>query len=240
MKISNEIWAIVPARSGSKSLKDKNIKKILGKPLIAHSIINAKKNKLIDKVIFSSDSDKYISIAKKYKCDYYNKRSAKNSRDKSTDFEVFNEIILFFISQKISLPKFFIHLRPTCPLRKNSTITRAIKIFKNKHKLYSSLKSVSLNSHNSLKDYYIRKNQLFSINDKINSKIDKVNIPRNDFEKTFVGNNVIDIYKTENILKKKLLGDKVYPFLIDEIFFDIDSIRDFKVAKLIIEKSSRL
>ena len=69
MRISNEIWAVIPARSGSKSLKNKNIKKLLGKPLIVHSIISAKKNSLIDKVVFSSDSNKYISIAKKYKCE---------------------------------------------------------------------------------------------------------------------------------------------------------------------------
>jgi CMP-N,N'-diacetyllegionaminic acid synthase len=233
MKISNKIWAIIPARSGSKSLKNKNIKIFLGKPLIAHSIISAKKNNLIDKVIFSSDSNKYISIAKKYKCDYYHKRSAKNSRDKSTDYDVFKEIVTFFINKKVSLPKLFIHLRPTCPIRKNTTITKAIQIFKKKHKSYSSLKSVSFNSHNSLKDYFIRKNQLFSINKKINSDIDKVNIPRNNLEKTFIGNNVVDIYKTENILKKNLLGNKVYPFLTDEISFDIDSQKDFKIAELI-------
>ena len=205
MKISNKIWAIIPARSGSKSLKNKNIKIFLGKPLIAHSIISAKKNNLIDKVIFSSDSDKYISIAKKYKCDHYNKRSAKNSGDKSTDYDVFTEILTFFITKKVSLPKFFIHFRPTCPIRKNTTITKAIQIFKKKHKSYSSLKSVSFNSHNSLKDYFIRKNQLFSINNKINSDIDKVNISRNILEKTFIGNNIVDIYKTENILKKKFI-----------------------------------
>ncbi len=233
MKISNEIWAVIPARSGSKSLKNKNIKKFLGKPLIAHSIISAKKNSLIDKVVFSSDSNRYILIAKKYKCEYYNKRSAINSRDKSTDYDVFKEIVTFFINKKISLPKFFIHFRPTCPIRKNITITKAIQIFKKKYKSYSSLKSVSLNSHNSLKDYFIRKNQLFSINDKINFNIDKVNIPRNNLERTYIGNGVVDIYKTTNILKKKLLGNKVFPFLTDEIFCDVDSKKDFKIAELI-------
>ena len=41
------------------------------------------------------------SIAKKYKCDYYHKRSAKNSRDKSTDYDVFKKIVTFFINKKI-------------------------------------------------------------------------------------------------------------------------------------------
>ena len=66
MKIIDEFWAVIPARSGSKSLKNKNIKKFLKLPLIAHSILSAKKNKLIKKIIFSSDSKKYISIANRY------------------------------------------------------------------------------------------------------------------------------------------------------------------------------
>ncbi len=240
MKISNEIWAVIPARSGSKGLKNKNIKNFLGKPLLAHSIISAKKNNLIDKVIFSSDSNKYIAIAKRYKCEYYNKRSAKNSRDHSTDYEVFKELVKFLIKKKINLPKFFIHFRPTCPIRKNATITKAIRTFKKKQKSYTALKSVSFNSHNSLKDFFIKNNQLVSINKKINSNIDKVNIPRNNLEKTFIGNGVVDIYKTKNILKKNLLGNKVYPFLTNEIFCDIDNKRDFKIAELVSRPSLRL
>ena len=138
---------------------------------------------------------------------------------------------VLFILVKTNLS--FVHFRPTCPIRKNVTITKAIRIFKKKHKSYSSLKSVSINSHNSLKDFFIRNNQLFSINKKINSKIDKVNIPRDNLEKTFIGNGVVDIYKTKNILQKKLLGNRVYPFLTNEIFCDIDSKKDFKIAELI-------
>ena len=44
MKIKNEFWVLIPARSGSKSIKNKNIKKLCGKPLIAYSILAAKKD----------------------------------------------------------------------------------------------------------------------------------------------------------------------------------------------------
>ena len=62
----DEFWAVIPARAGSKS-KNKNIK-FLKLPLIAHSILAAK-NKLIKK-LFSLLIKKYISIAKKYNCDF--------------------------------------------------------------------------------------------------------------------------------------------------------------------------
>ena len=236
MKIKNEFWAVIPARSGSKSLKHKNIKLFLNLPLIAHSIISAKKNKYIKKIIFSSDSKKYISIARKYKCDFYNERSRKNSSDFSTDYDVFKEIITFFEKKKVDLPKFFVHFRPTCPLRKNKSISKAIQTFKKNQNYYTSLKSISLNSHNSLKDFKIKNKKLFSINIKNKFNIDNVNIPKEKLEKTYIGNGVVDIYKTKNILKGKLLGNKVFPLITEEIFCDIDSEKDFKIGQILATK----
>ena len=53
--IKNEFWALIPARKGSKSIKNKNLLKLNKIPLIGYSLILAKKNKLIKKIIFSSD-----------------------------------------------------------------------------------------------------------------------------------------------------------------------------------------
>ena len=60
-----KLWVIIAARSGSKGIKDKNIKQFLKIPLIIHSINFAKKLKFVDKILFSSDSKKYCDIAKK-------------------------------------------------------------------------------------------------------------------------------------------------------------------------------
>ena len=107
MKLLNEIWAVIPARAGSKGLKDKNIKFFQNKPLIAHSIISAKKNNVISKVIFSSDSKRYISLAKKFNCEIYHLRSKISSRDNSTDFDVFKEITNYFLKKKNKFTEIF-------------------------------------------------------------------------------------------------------------------------------------
>ena len=60
------IVALIPARSGSKGIPNKNIKNICGNPLIAYSIRVAQKSKLIDRIIVSTDSQKYADIAKFY------------------------------------------------------------------------------------------------------------------------------------------------------------------------------
>ena len=61
-----EIWAFIPARSGSKSVKDKNIFKLNNKPLIYYTFQTLKKIKEIKKIVFSTDSKKYIKIAKNF------------------------------------------------------------------------------------------------------------------------------------------------------------------------------
>ena len=77
VKINNKsdiFWVFIPARAGSKTIKDKNIIKFKGKPLLAHSIISGKKLKL-GRVVVSSDSNKYLKIAKIYGADLLHQRS---------------------------------------------------------------------------------------------------------------------------------------------------------------------
>ena len=68
MKNEELFWAFIPARSGSKSIKNKNLLKLRNRPLLAYSVIAARKLKIVKRVVVSSDSKKYLSIAKKYCC----------------------------------------------------------------------------------------------------------------------------------------------------------------------------
>ena len=61
-----KILAIIPARSGSKRIKNKNIKYFKGKPLLAHSILHSIRSKYIQRTIVSTDSRKYAKIAIRY------------------------------------------------------------------------------------------------------------------------------------------------------------------------------
>ena len=64
--IKKQIWVFIPARAGSKTIKNKNIKKLNGYPLIFYTLNAAKKLKFVKKIVFSSDSQKYHKLAKKY------------------------------------------------------------------------------------------------------------------------------------------------------------------------------
>ena len=82
--------AIIPARSGSKGLKDKNIKELNGKPLIAYAILEAQKTNIFDAIHVSTDSEKYAEIAKKWGADEPFLRSAEFAADDATTWDAVN------------------------------------------------------------------------------------------------------------------------------------------------------
>ena len=224
-------WVFIPARSKSKSIKNKNIKLLNGKPIIAYSIIVAKKLKFVSKIVVSSDSKNYLKISKKYGSNFLHLRTKKLSGDKTTDLEVFFNFIKDLKKLKIKPPRYFIHLRP----RSKSIINKAIKFFLKNSNKCSSLRSVSLMSNPSFKTMRILKGRLCSI---INNdfKLDKYNKPKEFFPKTYLPNGYIDIVKTSNIIKKKLHGSNVLPYIIKEFNSDIDSMKDYNYVKYKLRK----
>ena len=83
------LYAIIPARSGSKGVPNKNIKLLGGIPLFAFSIIAAKMITKVDRVIVSTDSREYAEIAIKFGADVPFLRPEEISSDKSSDFDLF-------------------------------------------------------------------------------------------------------------------------------------------------------
>ena len=123
------VICIIPARSGSKGIKNKNIKKFNGKPLIYYSINFAKKLKFINKIIFSTDSKKYLKIAKRF-YSFNNKLRAKKfaRRDSKAIDYVKHELRKIVNLKKF---KYLLLLQPTSPFRKKKDFIKAYKMLKN-------------------------------------------------------------------------------------------------------------
>ena len=85
-------------------------------------------------------------------------------------------------------------------------------------------------SNPSFKTFRIKNKKLCAIN-KIDYSLDKYNLPKEMFEKTYFPNGYIDIFKTKNILKNYMHGNKVYPFVVNEFNSDIDDLQDYKKVK---------
>tara|TARA_Y100001970_G_scaffold109027_1_gene136256 strand:- start:213 stop:893 length:681 start_codon:yes stop_codon:yes gene_type:complete len=226
--LRNAVVALIPARSGSKGIKDKNIKKLRGIPLIGWAIKSCKKSKLIGKIVVSTDSNEYSKIAYKFGADQVIIRPKSISKDSSSDFEFIDHAI-----NKINFNFDLIaHIRPTTPLRKKGLIDKAIKIF-NKEKIHA-LRSVHEMSESSYKSFEVVGKNIKPLKF-INSSLEKLNNPRQKFPKTYAGNGIVDIYKKNFILKnKKLYGKKVRAF-ITPYAFEVDNLDDFKILQKIIK-----
>ncbi len=219
------ILAIIPARSGSKSIKDKNIIKYKGKPLIYHTIRTAIKSKLINKVIVSTDSKKYQKISKKFGAEVPFLRPKKFSNDNSIDFDYIFHATEFLKNKKY-YPDLIVLLRPTTPNRKTSVVDKGIKFFLKNLNKYDSMRSVSRFNQPVQKFFMIKNNKLKGFFDKA-YKGEYHAYPRQKFTKSYLPNGYVDIVKPKFFIKKKKLYGKMCPFLTNDTL-DIDYEKDLK------------
>jgi CMP-N,N'-diacetyllegionaminic acid synthase len=136
------IWAIIPARSGSKGYPGKNIANVNGVPLLAHSINFAKKLKFVSRVFLSTDSEEYAEIGRKYGADVPFLRGAMASQDVAMEEDILEDIRLQCLRDNIVPPDAVVWLRPTHPLRDVETFERAYSKFTSDK--YSSICIVTL------------------------------------------------------------------------------------------------
>jgi len=112
-----EILAIIPGRGGSKGVPGKNIKMLLGKPLIAWTIEEAKKSKYLTRIIVSTDSQEIADIAKQYGAEVPFLRLVEISGDLATDVEFLLHALDFLKEKENYEPEIILRLPPTSPLR---------------------------------------------------------------------------------------------------------------------------
>lgn len=237
MKLTNipKVFAIIPARSGSKGISNKNIKFLSGEPVIAYSIKAALNSNLIERVIVSTDSQEYADIAKSYGAEVPFLRPKIISNDAGTDLQFFNHAIGWFKDNEGCVPEYFVHLRPTTPLRFSETIDKAIQKFTQFGSKYTALRSCHLMSESSYKTFEIENQKLKGLCD-YGFDIEGLNFGRQTYPKTFDCNGYVDIVRSKSIEKKGILhGDSVLAFITEKAY-EIDEPNDLDLIEYIIER----
>lgn len=215
------IIAIIPARSGSKSLADKNIKLLAGHPLLAYSIAAAKLSKKIDRVIVSTNSQKYADIAMDYGAEVPFIRPEQYSTDESTDRDFLIHAMKYINENTQKKYEYWVHLRPTTPLRNHIIIDNAIsKIIKNKSA--TSLRSGHKAPESPLK-WFIKKGCYF----KGFIENEAYNLPKETFEQVYIPDGYIDIVKESYVMNNNTIhGNKMIGFN-SPVCTEVDSIEEF-------------
>lgn len=123
--------AIIPARSGSKGLKDKNIKILHGLPLMAYSIKAAIESKLFEEIMVSTDSEEYAKIARENGANVPFLRSEAMSSDIAGSWDVVKEVLNKYNEQGKRFDTVCL-LQPTSPLRTSGDIIEGYKLYEAK------------------------------------------------------------------------------------------------------------
>ncbi len=127
--------AVITARSGSKGLKDKNIKLLGDRPLLAYSIEAAKESGMFDKVFVSTDSEQYARISRQYGADVPFLRSEKIAGDHASSWDAVREALAQYekLGQRFDTVTL---LQPTSPLRSAADIVNGYQLFAGKEADY--------------------------------------------------------------------------------------------------------
>jgi CMP-N,N'-diacetyllegionaminic acid synthase len=227
-----EFICIIPARGGSKGIKNKNIKLLNGKPLIYWTIKEALKIKHFLKVIVATDSKKIQKISKKFGAECPFLRPKKISLDSSHTIDVIKYTVSYLIKKKINNFKYILILQPTSPLRNKSDIKKSIDLFLKKKYATSLVSVVEVGDNHPARMYYLNKNKL--IKNKLSEK--NTGTPRQKLKKMYLRNGAIYILKKNN-LNKNFLGKTPIGFLMSKLkSLNIDDALDFEMAENLIKK----
>jgi len=227
-----KILGLIPARSGSKGIKNKNIKKFAGKPLITHSIETLKKINSVDRILVTTDSKKIADIAKKSGAEVPFLRPKKYAKDSTPMIDVIKHSVNYLSKRESYIPDLILLLQPTSPIRNARMISKSINLLKNS-KATSVISVGEVKTHPFLSFF---KNGEFLKplfpqfeNNTIRQKRKSVYFPTGSFY----------VFKTSNLLNyNSMYGPRIMPFIIKQKEFniDIDDPFDWFIAELFFKK----
>ncbi len=226
---NNKILALIPARGGSKGIKDKNIIDIKGKPLIAYSIEAGKQSKYVDDVVVTTDSEKIAEVSKKYGAEIPFMRPTEYAQDKSKTIDA----VIHAIKELKKTGKLYdtlVLLQPTQPLRTSLDIDKAIE-------LYFEKNCMSLVSISEVDDHPLLIRTINSDGSLIHLLNQNSDCRRQDMPPFYRVNGCIYINKIEEIDDNTSFNDNKLGFVMDRSHsVDIDEYKDIVEVEYYLKK----
>lgn len=234
-ELDRKILGIIPARSGSKRVPGKNIRIVVDKPLIAYTIIEAKKSEYIDKLIVSTDSPEIAKISEKWGAEVPFLRPKNLAKDATDIIDVIIHALNYLESKENYIPDLIVLLEPTSPLRTNKDIDSALK----KHIETDADSVVSVvkgDNRHPLKAKKIIKDQIYDY------IFEEKKIMRSqDLPEVYFRNGAYYSVKRDILIAKKTLYGKIIrPYIMpNERSIDINEEIDLKLVELILNGKKR-
>ena len=220
--------AIIPARSGSKGLRDKNIKDLCGRPLLAYSIEAAKQSGCFDTIMVSTDSEKYAEVARQWGAEVPFLRSSETSGDTDSSWAVVREVLAGYenLGQVFGV---FALLQPTTPLRTAEDIKTGFELM---HEKEAGAVVAVCEAEHSCSLY----NTLPDDHSFVGFIRDSSKYARQMNAVCYRLNGALYISKVDHFLSHKYIGDEnCYATIMpQERSIDIDNALDFMITETVI------
>lgn len=222
------ILAVIPARSGSKSVPHKNIRNIAGKPMMAYSIEHAKQSKYINRIIVSTDSEEYAAIARDYGAQTPFLRPAEYATDTATDLQVFEHCLTFLKEKEGYQADLVVQLRPTYPIRRVEDIDSMIEMMLEDESI-DSVRSIAPAKEIPYKMWKMDENG--ALHPLITEIPECYNMPRQQLPKVYYQNACIDVFRPYVVLEEHSMNGKQIRGYLMEKNYDIDTEEEFEKAQ---------
>ena len=232
----NKIVALIPARSGSKRVPDKNIRPLAGHPLIAYSIVAALKSGIFEDVIVSTDSERYAEISAYYGAEIPFLRPADIAGDISPDIEWIQYTLKRLQDEGRNYDCFSI-LRPTSPFRLPETIQRAWQVFSGQTGV-DSLRAVEKCQQHPGKMWVVRGNRMMPLLPLGPAEQPWHSSQYPSLPEIYVQNASLEIAWTNVVLENRTIaGNVLAPFFTEDYEgFDVNSEYDWNLAEHMVKE----
>ena len=226
-----KVLAVVPARGGSKGLPGKNLRDLLGHPLMAYSVKAGLDAQYVDRVLVSTDDDEIAATGEKYGAEVPFLRPSDLAADQSTDLEFWLHALDYLREEEGYEPEYVVQLRPTSPIRPTGLIDECVR--KLHEAQADSLRVVTPAPATPYKMWEVdEKSDRMSPLLQLPSVIEPQNQARQTLPQVYWQIGTLDVIRTEVITERhRLSGDAIVPFILDTSYaVDIDTLADFNRA----------
>ena len=228
--MSASVIAIIPARSGSKSIRGKNLSMLAGYPLLAYSIVAAKLCSRIDRVLLSTDSEQYAEIGICYGAEVPFLRPMELSTDKSTDREFMAHAMEWVRDHEGGVPEFWVHLRPTTPLRDSVHLDAAVTALESRPDA-TALRSAHPSPESPFKWFRRSDEGYLTPLTTDDTNLDRFNLPRQAYQTVFIPDGYVDIVRSSYVLGTTFFhGDRVLGF-VSPYCTEVDSAEELELLE---------
>lgn len=230
----NNILAIIPARSGSQRIPNKNIKLFNGKPLICYTIEQASESKLFDRVIVDTDSEKIAKVARKYGAEVPFLRPVELAGSKSNVIDAILHLLNRLKSEENYEPAYVAILQTTSPLRKSQDIKQCWEMMR---KTNATTVLTVCRTHPRL--YHLDKDNNIILANRLNSSSTNTQ----EYRQAYILNGCfVYIVSVEALKKEKSIITKKTKAVVCDKWrsIDLDEPEDWVLGELLYKNKSKI